>query len=143
MNKTILLPILMCLVACSAETMLEDSKPELAIVVSVASYGQDINGVSTRASINNGVSTSFAVGDDLGLFVVDKDGELIADNIRYVIQKTGLAYRVDASGKVTASNVYYDDDCKYFAYAPYSSIYDGCKSADDITRKYKEVYAHH
>ncbi len=141
MNKTILLPILMCLVACSAETMLEDSKPELAIVVSVASYGQDINGVSTRASINNGVSTSFAVGDDLGLFVVDKDGALIADNIRYVIQKTGLAYRVDASGNVTASDVYYDDDCKYFAYAPYSSIYDGCKSADDITRKYKEVYA--
>lgn len=131
---------MVCLASCTRENMLETNRPKLEICVDVVAFNQDINSIGTRASVNNGVITSFSAGDDLGLFVIDKAGNIIANNYRYMLQKTGLAYRVDVSGTVIASDVYYDDSYTYFAYAPYNSMYNGLKSIDEITNKYKEVY---
>ena len=114
--------------ACSTDTLLETEKMPMEISVDVASFAGKTQGVSTRASVNNGIYTTFAEGDDLGVFVVDKDGKLVADNLRYVVAKTGNAYPVDGSGNVVISNIYYDAECKYFAYAPYDAQYTGCKS---------------
>ncbi|MGM9747314.1 MAG: fimbrillin family protein [Candidatus Cryptobacteroides sp.] len=140
MRKILLLLTFACLVSCVSGVMQEEKRMPLEIMADVAAYNQNVNDLSTKASINNGVFTSFAIGDDLGLFAVDKDGTLVADNYRYVLQKTGNIYRVDASGNVIASDVYYDRDYTYFAYAPYNSRYNGCISIDEIVEKYKSVY---
>ena len=123
--------------ACSTDNLLETEKMPMEISVDVASFAGKTQEVSTRASVNNGIYTTFAEGDDLGVFVVDKDGNLVADNLRFKVAKTGNAYPVDGSGNVIASAIYYDAECTYFAYAPYDAQYTGCKSVAEI----KEIYA--
>ena len=139
MKKILQLIILTFLASCTAESLTdEQEKTLLEIRVSVAAYNQDINDVSSsRASINSGVVTSFAPGDDLGLIVVDQNGEVVVNNYRFVVQKTGNAYRVDDSGNVITSNVYYNENYKYFAYAPYNSKYnDNYTNIDDVIAKH-------
>ncbi len=126
--------------ACSTDTLLETEKMPMEISVDVASFAGKTQDVSTRASVNNGIYTTFAEGDDFGVFVVDKDGNLVADNLRYVVAKTGNAYPVDGSGNVVTSKIYYDSEYKYFAYAPYDAQYTECKSVDDIKKKYTSVF---
>lgn len=128
------------LASCTAESITgEQDKALLEIRVSVAAYNQGINDVSSsRASINSGVITSFAPGDDLGLIVTDQNGNIVVNNYRYMVQKTGNAYRVDESGKVITSDVYFDENYSYFAYAPYNSKYDtGYTSIDSIIAQHK------
>ena len=139
MKKILQLIILTFLASCTAESLTdEQEKTLLEIRVSVAAYNQDINDVSSsRASINSGVVTSFAPGDDLGLIVVDQNGEVVVNNYRFVVQKTGNAYRVDDSGNVITSDVYYNENYKYFAYAPYNSKYnDNYTNIDDVIAKH-------
>ena len=104
--------------ACSTDNHLETEKMPMEISVDVASFAGKTQDVSTRASVNNGIYTTFAEGDDLGVFVVDKSGKIVANNLRYVVAKTGNAYPVDGSGNVVTSKIYYDSEYKYFAYAP-------------------------
>lgn len=128
------------LASCTAESITgEQDKALLEIRVSVAAYNQGINDVSSsRASINSGVITSFAPGDDLGLIVTDQNGNIVVNNYRYMVQKTGNAYRVDESGKVITSDVYFDENYSYFAYAPYNSKYNtGYTSIDSIIAQHK------
>ena len=126
--------------ACSTDTLLETEKTPMEISVDVASFAGKTQDVSTRASVNNGIYTTFAEGDDLGVFVVDKDGKLVADNLKFKVAKTGNAYPVDGSGNVVTSKIYYDAECTYFAYAPYDKQYAGCKSVAEIKNKYKSVF---
>ncbi|MCI7089846.1 MAG: fimbrillin family protein, partial [Prevotella sp.] len=126
--------------ACSTDTLLETEKMPMDISVDVASFAGKTQDVSTRASVNNGIYTTFAEGDDLGVFVVDKDGNLVADNLKFKVAKTGNAYPVDGSGNVVASKIYYDSECTYFAYAPYDAQYTGCKSVAEIKEKYASVF---
>ena len=126
--------------ACSTDSPLATETMPMEISVDVASFAGKTQDVSTRASVNNGIYTTFAEGDDLGVFVVDKDGNFVANNLRYVVAKTGNAYPVDDSGNVVASKIYYDADCKYFAYAPYDVQYTGCKSVEEIKNRYKSVF---
>lgn len=128
------------LASCTAESITgEQDKALLEIRVSVAAYNQGINDVSSsRASINSGVITSFAPGDDLGLIVTDQNGNIVVNNYRYMVQKTGNAYRVDESGKVITSDVYFNENYTYIAYAPYNSKYDtGYTSIDSIIAQHK------
>ena len=128
------------LASCTAESITgEQDKALLEIRVSVAAYNQGINDVSSsRASINSGVITSFAPGDDLGLIVTDQNGNIVVNNYRYMVQKTGNAYRVDESGKVITSDVYFNENYSYFAYAPYNSKYNtGYTSIDSIIAQHK------
>ncbi|MGN1245060.1 MAG: fimbrillin family protein [Muribaculaceae bacterium] len=140
MRKIVQLLILTCLASCTAESIENGQEAPLEILVDIAAYNQDINDVSSRASINSGVITSFAPGDDLGLIVLDQNGNIVVNNYRYVVQKTGHGYRVDASGNVIASDVYYNDGYKYFAYAPYDSKYNNYTSIDAIIAKHKADY---
>ncbi len=140
MKKTVLLLTLMGLASCTSDALQEEKRVPIEITVNVASYNQDVNDLTSRASVNNGVFTSFAVGDDFGLFAVDKDGTVVADNYRYMVQKTGNAYRVDASGNVIASDIYADEDYTYFAYAPYNSAYDGYPSVEAVIAQHKSDF---
>ena len=126
--------------ACSTDNLLETEKMPMEISVDVASFAGKTQDVSTRASVNNGIYTTFAEGDDLGVFVVDKSGNFVANNLRYVVAKTGNAYPVDGSGNVVTSKIYYDSEYKYFAYAPYDAQYTECKSVDDIKKIYTSAF---
>ncbi|MGM9780213.1 MAG: fimbrillin family protein [Prevotella sp.] len=143
MKKIILFIAFVCLASCTKESMLEEAKAPLDIVVDIASYNQNVNDVATRASVNNGVITSFAPGDDFGLIVVDEDGNVVNKNYRYVVQKSGHGYRVDNAGNVISSDVYFNAHNTYIAYAPYSSRYDNCKSMDDVIAQYKDDFPTH
>lgn len=147
MNKILplILLIFWCLTSCSDERDLIEQGTPLEIMVEVASYSQNVDNVSSRASIHTGVVTKFAAGDDLGLIVLDKDGNTVINNYRFVVQKTGLAYRADADGNIISSDVYYNEDYTYIAYAPYNQEYNNYTSLDAIVAKHKEklltVYA--
>ena len=126
--------------ACSTDSPLATETMPMEISVDVASFAGKTQGVSTRASVNNGIYTTFAEGDDLGVFVVDKNGNFVANNLKFKVAKTGNAYPVDGSGNVVTSKIYYDAECKYFAYAPYDAQYTECKSVEEINNKYVEVF---
>ena len=126
--------------ACSTDSPLATETMPMEISVDVASFAGKTQGVSTRASVNNGIYTTFAEGDDLGVFVVDKNGNFVANNLKFKVAKTGNAYPVDGSGNVVTSKIYYDAEYKYFAYAPYDAQYTGCKSVEEIKNKYVEVF---
>lgn len=144
MRKTVFfLLTLVCLASCTKESLVEEAKAPLDIVVDIASYNQSISGVSTRASVNNGVITSFASGDDFGLIVVDEDSNVVNKNYRYVVQTSGQGFRVDNAGNVISSDIYFNAHYTYIAYAPYSSRYDNCKSMDDVIEQYKADFATH
>lgn len=132
-----------CLASCTTESMLEEAKTPLEIVVDIASYNRNVNDVATRASVNNGVITSFAPGDDFGLIVADEDGNVVNKNYRYVVQKSGHGYRVDNAGKVISSDVYFNAHNTYIAYAPYSSSYDNCKTMEEVIAQYKADFPTH
>lgn len=126
--------------SCSSDIVTDAGKIPVEIVVEATSFEEKVQDVSTRASVNGGITASFVEGDDLGVFVTDAAGNLIVDNLRYVITKTGNAYPVDNDGNIIASRIYYDSSYKFYAYAPYDAVYNGCKSATEITEKYKSLY---
>ena len=126
--------------ACSTDSPFATETMPMEISVDVASFAGKTQGVSTRASVNNGIYTTFAEGDDLGVFVVDKNGNFVANNLKFKVAKTSNAYPVDGSGNVVTSKIYYDAEYKYFAYAPYDAQYTGCKSVEEIKNKYVEVF---
>lgn len=126
--------------ACSTDSPFATETMPMEISVDVASFAGKTQGVSTRASVNNGIYTTFAEGDDIGVFVVDNNGSLVVNNLRYVVAKTGNVYPVDDAGNVIASKIYYNAAHKYFAYAPYDAQYTGCKSVEEIKNKYVEVF---
>ena len=136
MNKILPLLLLICLVSCSSDPELKEQGTPLEIIVDVSAYSQNVSDALSRASINSGVFTKFAPGDDLGLIVVDKNGNTVIDNYRFVVQKTGLAYRADADNNIISSDVYFNEDYTYLAYAPYNSTYNGYTSLDAIIDKH-------
>ena len=126
--------------SCTSDIITDGGRIPVEIVVEATSFEEKVQDVSTRASVNAGITTTLVVGDDLGIFVVDAEDNIIVNNLKYVITKTGHAYPVDDDGNIIASKIYYDTSYKIFAYAPYDAVYDGCKSVTEITDRYKSVY---
>ena len=139
MRKILLLLTWICLASCTSDSLTDEPQQgtPLEIRVDVVAYNQDVDDVATRASVNSGVITSFAPGDDLGIIVTDKSRNVVINNYRFIVQKTGLAYRADEGGNIIASDIYYDKNYTYFAYAPYNSQYNGYQSLDAIIEKHK------
>ena len=126
--------------SCTSDIITDGGRIPVEIVVEATSFEEKVQDVSTRASVNAGITTTFVAGDDLGIFVVDAEDNIIVNNLKYVITKTGHAYPVDDSGNIIASKIYYDPSNKIFAYAPYDAEYDGCNSVTEITGRYKSLY---
>ena len=126
--------------SCTSDIITDGGRIPVEIVVEATSFEEKVQDVSTRASVNAGITTTFVAGDDLGIFVVDAEDNIIVNNLKYVITKTGHAYPVDDDGNIIASKIYYDTSYKIFAYAPYDAEYDGCKSVTEITDRYKSLY---
>ncbi|MGN1214292.1 MAG: fimbrillin family protein, partial [Bacteroidaceae bacterium] len=129
---------LYCLISCNSDSVVDDVKTPLRIMVDIDPYSQ-ANGEVMLRRANNGVFTTFEEGDDFGLIVVDELGNLVADNYRYVVQKSGLGYRVDNSGNVISSDIYSNANYTYLAYSPYDSRYNGYTSLDAIIETHKTL----
>ena len=69
MKKFIPLIILLLLASCSSENIMKEQDTALEIMVDVVAYNRNVNDVSSRASINNGVITSFGSNRNCGAYV--------------------------------------------------------------------------
>ena len=70
--------------SCTSDIIADGGRIPVEIVVEATSFEEKVQDVSTRASVNGGITASFVEGDDLGVFVTDAAGNLIVDNLRYV-----------------------------------------------------------
>ncbi len=123
--------------ACVSDDVAVTNGSRLALKAEVMSRQ---TGASPKAVVGSGVVTTFEPDDVMGLFEVDENGDVVADNQRFMFQKTGLAYRVDDDDNVISSDIYWNPSHTYFAYYPYRSRYDGCRSVDEIVGRYLEDY---
>ena len=138
MKQTVCLLLLsLFLAACVSDDVIPTEGKRLALKAEVLPRQ---TGSSPRATTPSGVVTTFETDDEIGLFEIDEHGVAVVDNQRFVLQKTGLAYRVDDGGNVIASDIYWNPAHTYFAYYPYDSRYDGCLSAEEVLERYIDVY---
>lgn len=105
------------MVACSQEEEVveqakEKTPSELRVVVN------NTDAVSTRASIN-GVFTSLGVGDQIGLFALDEEGNVVYDNIPFTCVED---MKWNPSDNIKLS---YSSNYTYYAYYPYKEDLEG------------------
>ena len=97
-----LLIAIIAFASCTSDIITDGGRIPIEIVVEATSFEEKVQDVSTRASVNAGITTTFVAGDDLGIFVVDAEDNIIVNNLKYVITKTGHAYPVDDDGNIIA-----------------------------------------
>lgn len=97
--------IMMALTSCSEEREVVSQQPAGSFLVIEVADGSG----GTRASYS-GLSTTFEDGDALGLYVVDAEGNVMSDNVRFA--KSGGSWS-------TATPVPFNPDWSYYAYYPY------------------------
>lgn len=108
---------------------------ELTLTVS-ASDIVVADGVATR-SFDTGSSTIFMAGDSIGLIVLDKEGRLLVDNVRY--KCNGSGWEFDTEKNIGKKRPYYDATMyQYIVYYPYDPSVDGVKS--EISLREKPVF---
>ncbi|MGN1353804.1 MAG: fimbrillin family protein [Alloprevotella sp.] len=138
MKQTVLLLVLSLLLAgCVSDDVAVTNGSKVSLKAEVLPRQ---TGASPKAVVGTGVVTTFEPGDVMGLFEVDENGAIVADNQRFMFQKTGGAFRVDDDDNVIASDIYWNPSHSYFAYCPYSSRYDGCHSVEEIIDRFKADY---
>lgn len=92
----------------------------------------------TRAS-DKGGATTFEIDDCVGLIVLDKDGNFLADNVPYKFD--GNNWNFDADNKEGKQRVYYDATMlTYIIYYPYHPSANGIKDESGI--KNLPIFAH-
>lgn len=92
----------------------------------------------TRAS-DKGGATTFEIDDCVGLIVLDKDGNFLADNVPYKFD--GNNWNFDADNKEGKQRVYYDATMStYIIYYPYHPSANGIKDESGI--KNLPIFAH-
>lgn len=105
MKQTVCLLLLsLFLAACVSDDVISTEGKRLALKAEVLPRQ---TGSSPRATTPSGVVTTFETDDEIGLFEIDEHGVAVVDNQRFVLQKTGLAFRVDDGGNVIASDIYW------------------------------------
>ena len=112
----------------------DDNTPSAALRIEVsASDFTHVGSADTRAT-DSGSRTAFENGDRMGIIVLDKDGEILSDNIPYIYNSSAWSFDSNSSeGKVAVN---YNNRAKtYLAYFPYTKQADGIKSIDDLKAK--------
>lgn len=122
----------MMMTACQSEDYETTATGEPLELTVTASDFTLADGTTTRAT-DNGTATTFENGDLVGLIIVDKDGNLLADNAPYKLNGSTWSFDT-SSGKQPAccdpamsiSIVYY----------PYDAAANGAKSVEDLKDKF-------
>lgn len=115
-----------------------DNTPSAALRIEVnTSNFTPMGALDTRAT-DNGNTGSFEEGDRMGIIVLDKDGEILSDNIPYIY--SGSAWSFDSNsneGKVAVN--YNNRASTYLAYFPYSKGANGINSIDGLKEKFQPL----
>lgn len=137
MRNQILIYILFaaCLLsACRSEfydfdSETDDTREEFSLTVAVNDI-EVSDGITSRAEVT-GCFTIFKENDCVGLIILDRDGNLLADNVPY--KYDGRHWVFDADNEEGRERVYFDATMyKYIVYYPYHSSVNGVKDEDAI-----------
>ena len=139
MMKTKLIYVFLSLAlfcSCSGEdydSPLRQGSEALQLSVRVGNFVTD-GAPDTRAD-DSGEKTAFEEGDRMGIIVLDKDGEILSDNIPYIYN--GSAWSFDSNSNEGKVAVNYNNRARtYLAYFPYTKQADGMKSIEDLKEKF-------
>lgn len=142
MMKTKLIYVFLSLVllsACSGEdydSPLRQGGEALQLSVRVGNFVTD-GAPDTRAD-DSDEKTAFEEGDRMGIIVLDKDGEILSDNIPYIY--SGSAWSFDGNSNEGKVAVNYNNRARtYLAYFPYTKQADGMKSIDGLKEKFQPL----
>lgn len=142
MMKTKLIYIFLSLVllsSCSGEDYdrpLQQGGEALQLSVRVGNFVTD--GTPDTRADDSGEKNAFEEGDRMGIIVLDKDGEILSDNIPYIY--SGSAWSFDSNsneGKVAVN--YNNRASTYLAYFPYSKGANGINSIDGLKEKFQPL----
>ena len=128
---TILFLFTALLCGCTQEEDLTRAAQPLPSVTATIGGFSSHNGVETRASDVDYVTT-FTKGDQIGISAITDDGVLLDDNIPYTYDGTKWT-PADASNTIHNYNY---GGVTYFAYYPYSSTMSGANSEKKIIDKF-------
>lgn len=96
-----------------------------------------IGATDTRAT-DSGNTTTFEEGDRMGIIVLDKDNNILSDNIPYIY--SGSAWSFDSNSNEGKTTVNYNNRAStYLAYFPYSKDADGINSIDGLKAKFQPL----
>lgn len=82
----------------------------------------------TRATLAGPV-TYFETGDAIGIFVVDKSGNVVKSNVKYTYN--GTSWNPESGAAIT-----YSRDHKYYAYYPYTASVAGAPTSNTAYKDY-------
>lgn len=139
-NYLCLMAFVAVFTACSAD---EGTLPEpgsgsdapLSVRVSVNDFA-DTDARSTRAA-DDGLKTVFDGGDCFGLIILDKNGNVLCNNVPYKKSWGSWSWSFDAGNIEGKTAPFYDSQFHtYIAYFPYSKEADGVKSLEALKQKF-------
>jgi len=142
MMKTKLIYVFLSLVllsACSGEdydSPLRQGDEALQLSARVSSFV--IDGAPDTRADDSDEKTAFEEGDRMGIIVLDKDGEILSDNIPYIY--SGSAWSFDGNSNEGKVAVNYNNRARtYLAYFPYTKQADGIKNIEDLKKKFQPL----
>lgn len=98
----------------------------LRIEVSAGDF-TNVGGTATRAT-DSGNTTTFENNDRIGIIALDKNGNVLSDNIPYKYNISDGTWSFDGSSEEKTSLSYNNRAVTYLAYFPYSPAVDGVNS---------------
>ena len=127
LNIVLIMALLLGITSCisNADIVDEESYP-LAVSVSDSGFTSASSTNATTRATDNGYVTTFAKGDQIGLFVVNSSNTVETANLCLTYDGTNWNYP-------TGSIVYYNSASKYFAYYPYQSTLTGAPTTSTAT----------
>lgn len=142
MMKTKLIYVFLSLAllsSCSSEdydSPLQQGGETLQLSVRVGSFVTD--GASDTRATGSDEKTAFEDGDRMGIIVLDKDNNILSDNIPYKYSSSAWSFDSNSNeGKVAVN--YNNRASTYLAYFPYSKGADGINSIDGLKEKFQPL----
>jgi len=127
LNIVLSMALLLCITGCISNTdMVESKSYPLAVSVSDFGFTSASGTKATTRATESGYVTTFAKGDQIGLYVVNSSNNVETANLCLTYNGTNWNYP-------TGSMVYYNSTSRYFAYYPYQSTLTGAPTTSTAT----------
>jgi len=127
LNIVLSMALLLCITGCISNTDAVDGKSyPLSLSVSDSGFTPASDTKATTRATESGYVTTFAKGDQIGLYVVNSSNNVETANLCLTYNGTNWNYP-------TGSMVYYNSTSRYFAYYPYQSTLTGAPTTSTAT----------
>lgn len=135
--------VLLLFSACSSdndELPGGDNTPSAALRIEVSASDFTHAGDANTRAIDKDNTTEFENGDRIGITVLDKDDNVVYNNIPYIYN--GSTWSFDSGNSESKTAIYYDNKAgnqTYLAYFPYSAEADDITSENDLKGKFQPL----